>query len=550
VVDPLSGNDRPPGARRALARFAGPVGGLVFGAFLIFALETALGLLGVGGGPARDPFAGLAGEPPLFEAAAREDGTRVLRLSPSRRIDAPHPGALEPQREFLAEKPAGAFRIFVIGESSAQGTPYGPRYAFSSWMQRRLEAALPDLRVEVVNAALAGYASRRLLPIAREIAAHSPDLLVVYMGHNEWAERKYYEHLLRIDPRLLRVLGWASRTRTYALLSQLARDGPLPGRAASIDLGPRENAAEMFAVLRDRVGGIAIPSQRELAYRDLLYESNLEQMIEAMRGAGAQVALLTLSQNFSGWPPPASTHRPDLGAAEQARWREHFEAGRRLAETDCAAALAAWERALEVDGEYAELHYRVAGCQQELGRLEEAWWHYRRASDLDRVPHGAPTGFNEILRRLALRHAAILVDVDAALREESGAALVGDDLFTDFAHPRIRAHQRIAREVVLALRQHDLPVRSALWREGGYADPAPEALTRDDPQLLALELQSRVVTCLVAPRAACHSEARELQQRDPGNQVATWVLGRSSSPGEAPPYTGSRAMQRERGSSR
>ena len=196
------------------------VGGLLFAGFVLVVAELTLRAFGVGdAAPLHDPFAGFSSVVPVFEAALREDGTPIHRLSPARQVGAPDGLEPEPQREFTREKAEGVYRIFVIGGSSAAGHPYTTRYAFSSWLERRLGAALPDLRVEIVNAALASYASRRLVPVVEEIARHEPDLLIVYMGHNEWAEAQYYRHLLDLDPRLFRLLEWMYRTRIYRLIS-------------------------------------------------------------------------------------------------------------------------------------------------------------------------------------------------------------------------------------------------------------------------------------------------------------------------------------------
>ena len=85
------------------------------------------------------------------------------------------PGDRASQRTFSARKPPDRFRIFVIGGSTAAGVPYPVNLGFSGWLERALDAALPQADVEVVNAAVSGYASRRVLLAAREIAEYEPD---------------------------------------------------------------------------------------------------------------------------------------------------------------------------------------------------------------------------------------------------------------------------------------------------------------------------------------------------------------------------------------
>ena len=81
-------------------------------------------------------------------------------------------------------KPAGTFRIFLLGESAAMGFP-SPRFGFPRVMEVMLREAFPGKNIEVVNVAMAGINSHAIRRIARECAALQPDAFVIYMGNNE-----------------------------------------------------------------------------------------------------------------------------------------------------------------------------------------------------------------------------------------------------------------------------------------------------------------------------------------------------------------------------
>src|SRR5512146_1812011 len=87
---------------------------------------------------------------------------------------------------FAARKPEGQLRIFVQGESSAAGFPYGRWASPAALLQQRLQRAYPDREVEVVNTAMAAVTSYVLLDFADEIIAQRPDAVVIYTGHNEY----------------------------------------------------------------------------------------------------------------------------------------------------------------------------------------------------------------------------------------------------------------------------------------------------------------------------------------------------------------------------
>ena len=506
-----------------LARLGAIAIGVFLAALLLALAEGSLRLFGVAAGtPRHDPFSGFGTGLPMFEPV----DASTWRIAPARLTGRYTEVLPEDGREFRSDRLPRSFRAFVIGESSAAGTPYPPRYAFSAWLERLLQAALPEHDVEIVNAALSGYASRRLLPIVREIASYSPDLVIFYMGHNEWAERQYYAHLIDMDPRVFRLWQWAVDTRLYRVLSPLMRGGGPFGSPQTIHKGAHENSMEMFAVLHDRAGNASYPTQRDLAYRDLLYEFNLDTMADVVQAAGAQVLFLTLSQNFSDWAPGASGHRVDLAGADLQRWEKLYTEGREArAHGDCRAALDAFTQALALDAEFAGLHFELAACQRALGDREAARRHYRLASDLDRVPHGAPTYFNDVIRRVAQRHDSRVVDVDALLELESGAALIGDDLFLDWLHPNLRAHQRIAEAVADELRRDGIPVASTSWRESPAELPAPEALHAADPSLRLREEEMRLFACSLALRDACvRTTAESLLRLDPEHAEARAAL--------------------------
>jgi tetratricopeptide (TPR) repeat protein len=497
------------------ARLGLVAGGLAAGLACLGALELGLCAVGVGGGPpAYDPMVGFSAAVPLFEGAER-DGVPVFRVSPARLIDSP--GAEPaPEREFLAEKPANGFRVFVVGESSAAGFPYPPAYAFGAWLGRRLAAALPDLAVEVVNAAIAGYSSRRALVAVREITRYEPDLFILYSGHNEWAERRYYSRLIDMHPWLFRLRERLFATRLFSVASHwLRRDSESPEQAlARFVEGQREEFVEMFAVFSRRVEGRDYATPEEVAQRDALYRANLEEIARTARASGVPIVFITLAQNFADWAPGASTHRPGLGSAEEAEWRAHFERGARAARAgDCRAALEAWEEALALDDEHALLHYRIAGCERALERWQRARAHYRRASDLDRVPHGAPTAFNDVIRDVAGRYGALVADADAALVAASEHGLVGDDLMVEFAHPNLRAQLLIGAELERVLRDAGVPRPAHAWRASAWVDPAPEELLARDPWLRVREHEAFRFTCTVARRPDCVQEHVEALRR-------------------------------------
>jgi hypothetical protein len=145
----------------------------------------------------------------------------------------------------------------------------------------------------------------------------------------------------------------------------------------------------------------------------------------------------------------------------------------------------------------------VATCEWSLGRADDARERFRLASDLDRLPQGAPTSPNDIVREVAREDDAILVD----------------------HRPRVHAGERSAAGRRRPVRRRRAPedTRTSADREGGgrrhpgirlagthirwnldaYTDPDPETLLDGHPEMRAREKIARQLSCSAAGRPDC-----------------------------------------------
>lgn len=512
----MSGSDKAgrPGRVALRHRISLVVFGLVVGGAAVAAAELLLRLAGFDADRARyDPFAGFSRTVPMFERALRADGTAIFRTARARRVRAP--------QEFLAGKPENGFRVFVVGASSAAGVPYDVGHAFSAFLQLRLQAELPSLFVEVINAAVPGYGSRRMLPVVEDIARHQPDLLILYAGHNEFAEPRYYAHLVGMDPRLLGLWEMLASTRLYSIVTQLPVVGvDVEQRPPSFDFETLDNPLQMFAVRRKHIDG-AYPTPRERAWAEQHYRFNVETIADTVQRVGSRVMLVTIGQNLADWPPGGASHRDGLDEAQEAAWNGAVAEGDRLADAgDCASALKAYRRALAIDAEHASLHYQVAQCARHLERWDEARAEYLLASDLDRMPHGAPSRFNEVLREVAAERGTLFVDAAGALERASVHGLVGNDMFVDLVHPNLLANQRIASAIADGMRSAGIPLPADRWT-GIDPVPAVDVLYAKQPGLRTQERLVRASACILARRDPCAQEAIDaVLAGDPGNVLA------------------------------
>lgn len=199
------------------------------------------------GRPSRydDPFVGFSAVYPLFELDATHTRYEIPR---SRR-------AYFRPESFAAQKASNEYRIFCLGESTTQGSPYGIETSYTTWLELALGAADPSRKWEAVNCGGISYASYRLAPILAEVLEHQPDLIVIYVGQNEFLEDRTFNHIKQMPRPLSATHEQLARLRTYTLFRTAALD--LTGRSREqLEKNKPVLGAEVDALL-DYRGGLA-----------------------------------------------------------------------------------------------------------------------------------------------------------------------------------------------------------------------------------------------------------------------------------------------------
>jgi hypothetical protein len=157
------------------------------------------------------------------------------------------------------------------------------------WFRKPLQEALPDPGVEVFNLGRHGYGSERVRILFTQALEHDPDVVLIYMGHNEFIEQGFAAELIEQwrQPWLLRAVEELSALHTMN---------------AAVDVAERLALGQATLTPEQQRGRGESPIFRTLTWeRTLLfyevYERNLRAMISLARDAGAKVVLSTLVGN-------------------------------------------------------------------------------------------------------------------------------------------------------------------------------------------------------------------------------------------------------------
>ncbi len=381
---------------------------------------------------------------PLF-VPLDEGGTVLMpNREVARRYFAREAGIPNPNSDFFAAvKPEGSVRVMVQGGSSAAGFPYYRGASFAQVLGARLRAAYPGRRVEVVNTAMAAVNSYTLLDFADEIIAQRPDAVVVYAGHNE-----YYGALgaastesLGRNPSVVRAYLRLRGLRTVQLLrNAIASLAPRPEPAAS---------PQNTTLMQRMVGEQTVPLGGDVYRAGMAqFESNLDRLLARYESAGIPVFVGTLASN-------ERDQRPFVDAADSEYDPVH-DLARIAADSSGSFEAAPFVAAGQADTLSASRAYVAGRALLASGDTAAARVQLRRARDLDALRFRAPTAFNAIIRRVAARHGATVVDTEAELARAAPGGIVGRESMLEHLHPTLDGYAYLADAFFDALTATDL----------------------------------------------------------------------------------------------
>jgi tetratricopeptide (TPR) repeat protein len=327
------------------------------------------------------------------------------------------------------QKPPHTYRIFLFGESAAQGDP-DPTFGAGRYLQALLRERFPGTDFEVVCVAMTAINSHAILPIARECAQHDGDLWIVYMGNNEmvgpfgaatvFGPRAPSVGLVRTDIAI-------KATKIGQLLDSLMQRW-----------GDRSSTPKIWS-------GLNMFKDHQLRYDDpnrlrayANFKKNLDDILSAGQDAGVPVILSTVGSNLKDCAPFGSLHLTGLNEIQQTEWGGLYQEGITLESAgDYPDALKKYEQAAAIDPQYAELHFRMGSCNLALTNSAAALHDFEMARDDDTLAFRADSRINQIIKDGAEAKAdqgVYFLDAFESLAQSSPDRIPGNELFYEHVH--------------------------------------------------------------------------------------------------------------------
>jgi len=290
------------------------------------------------------------------------------------------------------KKASGTIRVFVFGESAAEGDPE-PAFGLPRLLEILLEGRFPGRDFEVINAAVTAINSHAILPLARECAGLDGDFWVLYIGHNEVMGPFGAGTVFGQKTPPLAALRLGLGLKRLRLGQWIASFG-IPDEGAD---GSQWKGMGMF--LDQQVQ--ADDPQLDWVYD--AYKKNLSDILAAGRGAGVPIVMSGAVSNLRDSAPFAG---------------------------DDAVAQFQQARSLESEGKAAEARSR-----------------YVKARDLDALRFRADSKLNAITRALgqAAADSVTYLDAQAVLDAQDPGGIAGRETFYEHVHFTFEGNHRLAR---------------------------------------------------------------------------------------------------------
>ncbi len=407
-------------------------------------IAVALPLIGLGLAEVAFRLAGFGGYPGIFRKIGPTDKGELVITDQAGAAswffaNKERPGYNE-QYCFYEPKPAGTVRIMLVGESAMKGFPQPRNLASSAFLSEMLKDVWPGKKVEVINLGTTAVASYPVLEIMTEALDFSPDLVVAYVGNNEffgtygatsigWAGSKPW--MLKANRQI----------RSLALVQALDKWLSRPQ--------PAQNKTLMEIMMGRSYTG---PADRRRTAAANVLEYCVGEMAARCRKRGVPFLICTLPCNEKDLAPLGA----DLPAAsspteEQKKVRTLVAEAEAELKVDQVAATAHLREAVRLWPDHARARYWLGRSLAAKGAEAEALAEYRLARDLDSLPWRPPSTTQQAIWQAARRTGTPVCDLENAFRGASPAGAIGWELMDDHVHPNLRGQEFVARCLVDAL---------------------------------------------------------------------------------------------------
>ncbi|RPI06952.1 MAG: tetratricopeptide repeat protein [Ignavibacteriae bacterium] len=384
---------------------------------------------------------------------------------------------------FRKVKKPSTFRIVCLGSSSMFGTPYEMNANIAAIVRKQLRHLSPEKDIEVINLGASAINSNVILDLFKQFIRFQPDLVLMYMGHNEFygPDGVGASLLQREFPSTIPFIYSLRDLRIYRLFQGLLTPHGTPDDHQERNL--------MKVVSRNTAVSLASSDAERVLN---LFQSNLGSIIHLCQDKHLPLIVSDLTSNLD-FPPFLSDSIRSIPHWQNfcSGVRNEFQLGSFHLLRDTLSILR------QQDSTNAFVNYWLGQTYRKLGQPQTGRSMLVLARDNDLLKFRAPTAINTIIRKLCASNEVPFFSSDSLFASLSPEGIAGRNLFWEHLHPTAEGYYRIATQFVhTILRSNYFPgsMRSTssllpwntdslsiCWLDLSYADISMRNLTTNWP---------------------------------------------------------------------
>lgn len=349
----------------------------------------------------------------LFREYQLDDGFMTMNQNVSKKYFMNEADATVGQVDiFRKEKTPDTFRAFVLGASTSIGFPFTANGSFSRWLQYRLMNTFPEKEIEIINLSLTAVNSYTALDFTKQLIKYEPDVVLVYMGHNE-----YYGALgvgstskLGNNIKLVRFLINLRELRIVQLINNINQK-----------INKNDEVSSSGENLMIEMAGdynISLGSDKyQMGIEQ--FRSNMDDICRILSNKNIPTVISTIVSNEMSLEPFISdTTNNELSA---------------------------------------EYYFDLATENYNKGNFKDAKDQFIEAKDLDMLRFRAPEEINQIIVDLSKKYSSVyLADSKSMFEERSEHGILGNETIMDHLHPYLHGQALISDIFYTTLKENGI----------------------------------------------------------------------------------------------
>jgi lysophospholipase L1-like esterase len=336
---------------------------------------------------------------------------------------------------FDQNKSSTTIRIFTLGGSTTAGFPYDFQVSFPQQLEIMLSGSFPDRKFEIINLGISAINSFSVYDLLPEILDKDPDLIIIYMGHNEF-------YGVYGSASTFTVPFSGALIRFYLKLQNLRMVQGLK-HILNYVLPARKLQSEHETFMETTMADMSVQYHSEKYKRTLAnFRTNLELILGQCQDKKIPVLISDLVSNIREFPPFRSLP-------------ETFEQEALSGRLTAIDSLSGYHPnkghvhgnnlSLSPDNLSAEAWFQAGKNSLVRGDTVRAKYYLEGARDRDLIPFRASSEINDIIKQSARKYNCDFINMEKEFSNNSADGIIGDELTCDHLHPNADGYFLMAK---------------------------------------------------------------------------------------------------------